>query len=78
MYPCNKVEKKRGKGKEWGEDRRKRSRATKVGVSRKGETKKRKKKSKNDKDITVNNFVMFIKHYKQDNSTEILSQKKKV
>lgn len=49
-----------------------------MGVSRKGETKKRKKKkSKNDKDITVNNFVMFIKHYKQDNSTEILSQKKK-
>lgn len=39
--------------------------------------KKEKKKSKNDKDITVNNFVMFIKHYKQDNSTEILSQKKK-
>lgn len=49
-----------------------------MGVSRKGETKKRKKKSKNDKDITVNNFVVFIKHYKQDNSTEILSQKKKV
>lgn len=29
------------------------------------------------KTLTLNYFVMFIRHYKQYNSTEILSQKKK-
>lgn len=76
MYPCNKVEEKRER-KRWGEDWRERNRTREVGVSRKGETKKR-GKSKNDKDITLNYFLKFIRHYKQYNSSETLSQKKKV
>ena len=77
MYPCNKVEGKRERKRVGGaQEREKQSKESRSKQKRRNQ-KKEKKKRKNDKDITLNYFVMFIRHFKQYNSTEILSQKKK-
>ena len=55
MYPCNKVEEKRER-KRWGEDWRERNRTREVGVSRKGETKKKGEKVRMTKTLLLITF----------------------
>lgn len=76
MYSCNKVEGKRERKRVGGgQEREKQSKESRSKQKRRNQ--KKEKKGKMTKTLTLNYFVMFIRYYKQYNSTEILSQKKK-